>query len=128
MVSKLGSHSGGPRFCFSPSPGVDFINCFAPYRDLLCLGQTFTPLKAFQKLGVWRNRFGAGCKQVYEIDSWMHIFSSFFFLPFSELQLGAEGCNHLFTKQLCSELVGCTRLNLQTDKFGLHFGLDYDLW
>ena len=28
----------------------------------------------------------------------------------------------------CSELVGCTQLNLQTERFGLHFGLDYDLW
>ena len=28
----------------------------------------------------------------------------------------------------CSELVGYTQSYLQTDKFGLHFGLDYDLW
>ena len=28
----------------------------------------------------------------------------------------------------CSELVDYTRSYLQTDKFGLHFGLDYDLW
>ena len=29
--------------------------------------------------------------------------------------------------ETCSELVEYTRSNLQTDKFGLHFGLDYDL-
>ena len=29
---------------------------------------------------------------------------------------------------LCSELVGCTQLYLQTDKFELHFGLDYDIF
>ena len=28
----------------------------------------------------------------------------------------------------CSELVGCTQLYFQTIKFGLHLGLDYDLW
>ena len=28
----------------------------------------------------------------------------------------------------CSELVDYTRSYLQTDKFGLHFGLDYNLW
>ena len=27
----------------------------------------------------------------------------------------------------CSELVDYTRSYLQTDKFGLHFGLDYDM-
>ena len=28
----------------------------------------------------------------------------------------------------CSELVDYTRSQVQTDKFGLHFGLDYHLW
>ena len=31
-------------------------------------------------------------------------------------------------KDKCSELVDYTRSYLQTDKFGLHFGLDYNLW
>ena len=30
--------------------------------------------------------------------------------------------------QMCSELVDYTRSYLQTDKFGLHFGLDRDLY
>ena len=29
---------------------------------------------------------------------------------------------------MCSELVDYTRLYLQADKFGLHFGLDYNSW
>ena len=36
------------------------------------LRQTFTPLKASQKLGIGREWFGAGCKTVYEIDPWLH--------------------------------------------------------
>ena len=34
----------------------------------------------------------------------------------------------MFTQVVCSELVGCTRLYLQTVKFGLHFRLDCNLW
>ena len=29
---------------------VDFINCFAPYSDLMCLAQNFTPVKSFSKV------------------------------------------------------------------------------
>ena len=31
-------------------------------------------------------------------------------------------------ENICSELVDYTRSYLQTDKFGLHFGLDCGLW
>ena len=33
-----------------------------------------------------------------------------------------------FRVAYCSELVDYTPSYLQTDKFGLHFGLGYDLW
>ena len=49
--------------------GVDFINCFAPYADLLRLALNFYASKKLlkKKLGVGPQLFGVGCKQVYEI-------------------------------------------------------------
>ena len=49
--------------------GVDFINCFEPYADLLCLALNFcASKKAPKKLGIEPKQLGAGRKSVYEID------------------------------------------------------------
>ena len=51
------------------STSVTFLH---PMPIFDALRQTFTPLKASQKLGIGREWFGAGCKTVYEIDPWLH--------------------------------------------------------
>ena len=45
-----------------------------------------------------------------------------------EFWLEFPGFSTFWTFGPCSELVDYTRSYLQTGKFGLHFGLDYDLW
>ena len=47
---------------------VDFMNCFAPEANLLCLALKFYTRNTSQKLGVGRELFSIECKQVYEID------------------------------------------------------------
>ena len=52
-------------------PGVNFINCFAPYADCMHLTYKFYVSKNFskvsQKLGAGRERFSIECESVYEI-------------------------------------------------------------
>ena len=49
-------------------PVVNFINCFAPYTDLLHPKPNFYSAKASKMLNIVRKQFGIWHETVYEID------------------------------------------------------------